>query len=1044
MPAVHNRGYPHQHTVYCARNYSVLLDDIEDAGISFMPIGRAPENDHGPSFFGGDRFFQRQGITNWAMERWDNSWGINVYTGTSSGQDGAHWHDIVFTYAGICAAPDAVHLCVEALVNFVENPLLTLTKSGGLRFSCRVQDYLHPNTAEATYYIHKGTPTSEDPHQRVVFLEMLAQEAYSCWDARHEILLGNLLDPPVIAEEVLFAPINALRAELHEPVSYGTDKPKIKPNMTPLDLGSYLLNLAKQAFLKRGFSYFRKDNNTHLWNKNFDNVDDGHVALWESEHIVWVCASTDGFGIPTTATPITDVWDDTGILPQIPDAGMPISSEILAVQEGKLSPLAIKRSTPILKKSELTHTVENPTEQIADKLKHSFDQNNRVIALVTENNEEKNFELELDLLTNYPTCINLPSSKLAEAAEQRIQQSSQSVVRWKPRMHLWEKVKDIRVDERMANPFQHGNMCEDAERCDSLEKKGGNASESICPQCPVYKTCQVHGYLSQYHTLQHAKTQVTAIPQLLFNPQYADIARKMLKQKDNTERLCIINGIRFFRLFPECELSRKQIEEWTVNWQGDVLGDFAKVLLNALEIKYKSQTEAANRIRLVIKMFEWQEEMIIEQMCQVKVPRKGVPLSMARAIQLDILDTETVENINGFPTVCQNPNWTYWHQLKCFCTHYSTGNNPPMEWDDKILKFRVPPVLHQDVKRLLLISSTNLDRHLPQAFSNEERQVIRIKPATWLPGNNLFQIRTGTYPRNMMLDVDKNWQYIGMSKLGQHLFLSILAEVERVPSVKHAIITHSTLIRHLRAAAQKENVCFVTHFEEIERFEAVFGAADVIWVVSTPEVGPRAVWSRAHILFGNDVNPLRHERDSETGYYKDERVQSVYEEEVISILTQIIGKAGLDRFTDKKIVLISSLELPNITNRPEVLLFDWEDFEIAGGIDRFAETIRTRQRFETERESITAETSREEVERILGCSVRQANRILQKMRGRNILRAPYRDEILSLLADGEKKTAELVAALDGMPQAINYALSRLVDKGEIVRVKRGLYTLPKS
>ena len=1043
-PAVHNRGYPHQHTVYCARNYPVLLDDLEDADISVMPIGHAPENDQGPSYFGGERFYERQRIKDWAMEQWDNSWGINVYTGTPSGKDREHWHDLVFTYEGICTAPDAVLRCVELLVNFVENPLLTLTKSGGLRFSCRVQDYLHPNTDEAIYYIHKGTPTSDNPHQRIVFLEMLGKEGYSCWDARYEILTGNLLDPPVVMKEVLFSPINALRAELHEPILYGTDKPKIKPDTTPLDFGSYLLNIAKQAFLKRGFSYLRKDNNVHLWNKTVDNVDDGHVALWESEHIIWVCASTDGFGIPTTSTPITDVWEDTGLLPQIPAAGMPVSEEILAAREGRISPLAIKRLPPILQKSEPTRTVEWDPDQITDKLKESFDQNTRVIALITENCKEENFELELDLLTSYPTCLNLPNSKLAEAAEQRVQENSQSVVCWKPRKHLWEKVEEIPVDERMANPFQHGNMCEDADRCDSLEKKGGNASESICPQCPVYTTCKERGYLSQYHTLQHAKSQITTIPQLFFNPQYADIASNMLKQVDNTERLCIINGVRFFDLFPRCELSRKQIEAWSVNWQGDVLGDFAKVLLSALEIKYKSQTEAANRIRLVIQMFEWQEETIIEQMCQVKDPRKGVPLSMTQAVQIGILDTTTVENINRFPTVCQNPNWTFWHQLKCFCTHYSTDNNPPMEWDENILRFRVPPMLHQDVKRLLLISSTNLDRHLPQVFPNEERQVIRIKPTTWQPGNILFQIRTGTFPRNMMLDIHNNWQYVGISKLGLHCLLSILAEVERVPDVKHAIITRNTLIRHLRGVAEKENVCFVTIYQALKEFETSFKEVDVIWIISTPEVGPRAVWSRAHILFGNDEIPLRYERDSETGYYKDERLQSVYEERVISILSQIIVYAGLDRFKDKKVVLLSSLELPNVTNSSEVLLFDWEDFEIAGGIDKLAETIRTRQRFETERENITAETSREEVERILGCSVRQANRLLQKMRGRNILRAPYRDEILSLLADGEKKTAELVAALEGRPQAINYALSRLVEKGEIVRVQRGVYTLPKS
>ena len=49
----------------------------------------------------------------------------------------------------------------------------------------------------------------------------------------------------------------------------------------------------------------------------------------------------------------------------------------------------------------------------------------------------------------------------------------------------------------MAAPFQHGNVCEDAERCDALEKKGGDPSESICPKCPVYMECQERGYLSQ-------------------------------------------------------------------------------------------------------------------------------------------------------------------------------------------------------------------------------------------------------------------------------------------------------------------------------------------------------------------------------------------------------------------------------------------------------------------------------------------------------------------------------------------------------------------
>ena len=71
-------------------------------------------------------------------------------------------------------------------------------------------------------------------------------------------------------------------------------------------------------------------------------------------------------------------------------------------------------------------------------------------------------------------------------------------------MHLWDQVKDIPVDLRMATPFQgRETSCEDPERCEALEKKGGDPSESICPQCPVYTACQARGYLSQLSTLQN-------------------------------------------------------------------------------------------------------------------------------------------------------------------------------------------------------------------------------------------------------------------------------------------------------------------------------------------------------------------------------------------------------------------------------------------------------------------------------------------------------------------------------------------------------------
>ena len=53
----------------------------------------------------------------------------------------------------------------------------------------------------------------------------------------------------------------------------------------------------------------------------------------------------------------------------------------------------------------------------------------------------------------------------------------------------------------------------------------------------------------------------------------------------------------------------------------------------------------------------------------------------------------------------------------------------------------------------------------------------------------------------------------------------------------------------------------------------------------------------------------------------------------------------------------------------------------------------------------------------------------------------FREQILILLATGEKQTAEIVSMLDGKRTAIMDELKRLCDAGEIVKVKRGIYDL---
>lgn len=710
--------------------------------------------------------------------------------------------------------------------------------------------------------------------------------------------------------------------------------------------------------------------------------------------------------------------------------------------------------------------------------------------------------MESHLLKGGTVAFSADFSKVEEAMGHFQRQNLPSIARWRHVNFLWDQVKEVPVDIRMATPFQHGNVCEDPERFLALVKKGVNAVETLCPRCPVYTACQERGYLSQTATLQRAKTQIFGFNQTFLDPKQLAVSEEILEPLDGKERLCIVSSMKTYGAFLQCDIYKDRLEEWRVNWETSALGNFAETLLNALDIRSEPDDIVVKRIRTVTQAFQQHEEALVQQMCQVnvkcrvvaqgiiddktqaelarftiefeggasahiplnsraadKLMAKGlpvfrlesfaldenmrIPMPIEQAIRFGILDIASAEKIQDFPSVYPNPDWTLWHQLKRLFAHYTHDADTPMIWYDKVLRFWVPPVLHPSIKRLLFVSATLSEQQLQKAFPSEEIEVVRIPTTPWIEGTQAFQIRSGIYTIKTMLDYDSTWDVIGLSKMGERLFLGISAEIDRDPSVKHLIITYAAITKQLKDLTEKENVCLVSRFEDVSSVGTAFEAAEVVWIVGTPHYEPGIIWRRAQILYGTDEEPLCYEVEAEFQHYKDERVQTVYRQAVADLITEIVGRAGLNRRRGKKVVLMSSLNIPDITDRPETLLFDWEDFEVAGSLDKLVETIAVRQRFETERNNLTPDSNREEVERILGCSSRQANRVLQKLRG-GMPRVTFREQILSLLADGEKRVAEVIAAIDGNHVAIQHELTRLAKIGEIVKVRRGVYALPKA
>ncbi len=955
-PALYGNYFYH-YTVHCAHRYPLLLHALEQADISFMPIGQAPF-DRGPAYCGGNRFLRRQGTLDWSPRRWFSSWGIQIYTGTPSARDGANWHDIEFTYRAIRDAPDAVVACVDALVNAVINPLLTLLKGGGLRFSCRVPDYLHPNTTDARQYIHKHLPDIDHTRDRDIYVDIVGDKGFTRWDARYEILKGSLLDPPIISKDVLFAFLDVLRELLHEPAPAS----------------------------------------------ELDTIDEAIVD--------------------------TQDFDDFAVIESL-ETEQVVNENILAVRRGELSPTGIRRPKPILEKLERTE---------AEDERNLFEGEERILGLVTGLiSTEKKREIEASFLNTVPICVNSNTVYDAEDAQRYYERQGITVGRWKPRNYRWEQAKEEPLAERMQNPFAHGNVCEDAERCDALEQKGGDPNKSICPSCPVYDACQERGYLSQFTVLREKQVIVSDISNLFLDRQYEMCIDAVIE----SERLCIVNDSesQIANLFSECHLPREVLEGWITHWNGSALGRFAKTLLNAIRITDRLHGDIVKRVRTVVQAFEGLEGALISEMCQVNCPieRDGdeIAISMDEAIQLGILDVSTSESIKRFPTVSWNPDWTFWHQLKSFFSHYPRDTDAPLFVDEGVLRFWLPPVLHQRVKKLIFMSPSASENHLKQAFPDASVAVraVEILEAS-IQENRVFQLRSATHTARAITNYDVDWDVYGLSKIGHRFFLSIHRDIEKHPDRNHVVISSLGAVSMLKDVFGGRVLTYTDLVRDTSE-----DVADVVWVVGTPYFPPSFIWEQAKILFGNQVEPLSYNLTMNPYQFEDERIQELYEQNAIGVLTQIVRIAGFNEASDKTLILNTALRIPSVTDAPETELFDWEDFEIAGGLDELSETIRIREGYEAEYANMDASWSRKRVEYLLGVSKAQANRILMRLRGSKLERIPFHVQIFELLSDGEKTTSEILESIQGNPGSIKNELTHLVEMGEIVRIRRGVYAL---
>ena len=147
---------------------------------------------------------------------------------------------------------------------------------------------------------------------------------------------------------------------------------------------------------------------------------------------------------------------------------------------------------------------------------------------------------------------------------------------------------------------------------------------------------------------------------------------------------------------------------------------------------------------------------------------------------------------------------------------------------------------------------------------------------------------------------------------GQRFLLGIRVEIKRNPNVTYAIITDADIIPPLEDITAKQNVCFLKDFQNMmhknmpfpkidrEALETAFQTADVIWIIGAPERPLVLIWRWTQILFGNHDIPLAYET-TRSNRYTDEQVQSVYQQEAVSVLAAAIESVNLNHTTGKRL-----------------------------------------------------------------------------------------------------------------------------------------------
>lgn len=461
--------------------------------------------------------------------------------------------------------------------------------------------------------------------------------------------------------------------------------------------------------------------------------------------------------------------------------------------------------------------------------------------------------------------------------------------------------------------FPHESPCTQPDAYMAYLNSGRNAFELLCAsRCPDIDVCLAHGFRSQEKKAKQAQVIVSAHRDLLFNPSFRHLAKRLLPK--GAKDLTVINEFDCFDSFIDIQIPQSRLEYLAKTWDDHTLGTLAKLVLKACIF---DENPIARIRELVDGLTHKEQQEVYMALTQYRIGDTIMSRDEAHAYEKRN-PSKTLSDIIALPLI-ETDDWNMLIQLELFFDKYADDETAPLRWENNTLTFPIPPLPLYSPSRVICMNATLEETTFLKTFEARQQKrgdvsFIDGNDTEWHKDAKVFQLRTNGNPRKTLLTAEKDaqgdWIYTGMTATGKGYMDMILKSLSETHGTK-AFISHKIIVELYRDALDAMGVK-VGWFGGLsgldEHFDRDKADGITLHILGTPEIPPHETAYRMKLL--------------------GLTAEQVHDASVKAELMQAVGRAGLVK-NPSRVFLWTSIELPSVTHREQTRLFDDTDMEVS-------------------------------------------------------------------------------------------------------------------